>query len=138
MRLPLWNILYEFQKLKFSADAENICNPLNHDDPTGKDLKCSMACIDKDYSDRLWIMFWAMTLIAFCLLTYWLLYSTAYHFKSIFLIHSGPQVDTRTAWNALLIKISYFTYSHFIQNWCLLSKFDLRFLIWWLPIVLAT
>ena len=30
-------------------NAGNLCNPLNDDDG---DLKCSMACIDKDYDDR--------------------------------------------------------------------------------------
>ena len=32
-----------------SANAGNLCNPLNDDDGA---LKCSMACIDKDYDDR--------------------------------------------------------------------------------------
>ena len=40
-------------------NAGNLCNPLNDDDG---DLKCSMACIDKDYDDRYkndknWVIF---------------------------------------------------------------------------------
>ena len=38
--------------MNFSADAGNLCNPLNDNDPTGKYLKCSMACIDENYNDR--------------------------------------------------------------------------------------
>ena len=33
----------------FSANAGNLCKPLNDVDGA---LKCSMACIDKDYDDR--------------------------------------------------------------------------------------
>ena len=33
----------------FSANARNLCDPLNND---GEYLKCSMACIDKDYDNR--------------------------------------------------------------------------------------